>query len=280
MSRYDGLIIPRSYSEYINKTDAATLSAAIAQAMQLGGVSDAYPTANSTKIAQSGGIFKAAQILAADSTTITGATISAGSIVRVFFTAAITGSDASTALVLTYNGVDITVKVNKNGELSNFTAAGKNYTYLQSYTTLEMYYDGTNFVIIGNPVVISTTDYTIYTDGSKSYKKNYVDNKFKTKSILGESSTSISNALAQISSDDVQAAVVTAAASFIQNRSNNTGGTVLLSANGGDLFPMSWCKTSNSYWSFSVYRLKINETTWFIYGSYVYGAYAVRLEEI
>ena len=34
MSRYDGLIIPRSYSEYINKTDAATLS----QALQLGGV--------------------------------------------------------------------------------------------------------------------------------------------------------------------------------------------------------------------------------------------------
>ena len=34
MSRYDGLIIPRSYSEYINKTDAATLS----QALQLAGV--------------------------------------------------------------------------------------------------------------------------------------------------------------------------------------------------------------------------------------------------
>ena len=26
MSRYDGLIIPRSYSEYLNKTDSATLS--------------------------------------------------------------------------------------------------------------------------------------------------------------------------------------------------------------------------------------------------------------
>ena len=34
MSRYDGLIIPRSYSEYINKTDAATLS----QALQLNNV--------------------------------------------------------------------------------------------------------------------------------------------------------------------------------------------------------------------------------------------------
>ena len=34
MSRYDGLIIPRSYSEYINKTDAATSS----QALQLNSV--------------------------------------------------------------------------------------------------------------------------------------------------------------------------------------------------------------------------------------------------
>ena len=34
MSRYDGLIIPRSYNEYINKTDAATLQ----QALQLPGV--------------------------------------------------------------------------------------------------------------------------------------------------------------------------------------------------------------------------------------------------
>jgi hypothetical protein len=34
MSRYDGLIIPRSYSEYINKTDAATLQ----QALQISGV--------------------------------------------------------------------------------------------------------------------------------------------------------------------------------------------------------------------------------------------------
>lgn len=52
MSRYDGLIIPRSYSEYINKTDAATLS----QALQLSGVMDNAPTAGSSKAARSGGI--------------------------------------------------------------------------------------------------------------------------------------------------------------------------------------------------------------------------------
>ena len=55
MSRYDGLIIPRSYSEYINKTDAATLS----QALQLGGVLDSAPTEDSVKAVKSGGVFNA-----------------------------------------------------------------------------------------------------------------------------------------------------------------------------------------------------------------------------
>lgn len=55
MSRYDGLIIPRSYSEYINKTDAATLS----QALQLPSVMDSTPTENSNRPAKSGGIYTA-----------------------------------------------------------------------------------------------------------------------------------------------------------------------------------------------------------------------------
>ena len=55
MSRYDGLIIPRSYSEYINKTDAATLL----QALQLSGVMDNVPTAGSNHPVKSGGIYSA-----------------------------------------------------------------------------------------------------------------------------------------------------------------------------------------------------------------------------
>lgn len=58
MSRYDGLIIPRSYSEYINKTDAATLS----QALQLNGVMDSRPTENSNNAVRSNGLY---QVLAA-----------------------------------------------------------------------------------------------------------------------------------------------------------------------------------------------------------------------
>lgn len=52
MSRYDGLIIPRSYSDYINKTDAATLL----QALQLSGVMDAAPTAGSNHPVKSDGL--------------------------------------------------------------------------------------------------------------------------------------------------------------------------------------------------------------------------------
>jgi len=55
MARYDGLIIPRSYSEYINKTDAATLL----QALQLSGVMDNAPTANSNHPTKSGGVYTA-----------------------------------------------------------------------------------------------------------------------------------------------------------------------------------------------------------------------------
>ena len=55
MAKYDGLIIPRSYSEYINKTDAATHQ----QAHQLSGVLDDAPTEDSVKAVKSGGVFNA-----------------------------------------------------------------------------------------------------------------------------------------------------------------------------------------------------------------------------
>lgn len=52
MSRYDGLIIPRSYSEYINKTDAATLQ----QALQLSGVLSEAVAAGDNKAVTSGAV--------------------------------------------------------------------------------------------------------------------------------------------------------------------------------------------------------------------------------
>ena len=111
------------------------------------------------------------QAVIANSTTLTGAPLKTGNIVRVHFTADITGVNTTTALSLSYNGTSKTVKVPKDGALANFTAQNMGgsptvYKYLQAYTTLELLYDGTNFVIIGNPVVISSSDYTIYADGS------------------------------------------------------------------------------------------------------------------
>ena len=55
MSRYDGLIIPRSYSEYINKTDAATLQ----QALQLSGVLSGAVAAGDNKAVKSSAVYEA-----------------------------------------------------------------------------------------------------------------------------------------------------------------------------------------------------------------------------
>ena len=168
MSRYDGLIIPRSYSEYINKTDAATLG----QALQLPSVMDSTPTENSNRPVKSGGIFAANAVIMASSTTLSGVAISAGSVVRVLFTADLTGSDATTGLTLTYNGDAYAVKVGKNGALANFNAYKVEsgvYKYLQAHTTLELMFDGSQFVIMGNPVVISNADSSVMADGSLTY---------------------------------------------------------------------------------------------------------------
>ena len=109
---------------------------------------------------------------AADSTTIKGAELFQGCSIKVLFTSAITGSNTTSPLTINYNNVDITVKVGKNGALADFVAynTGSGYVYCQAYTTLELLFDGNNFVIMGNPVVISNSDYTVYTDGLTTYK--------------------------------------------------------------------------------------------------------------
>lgn len=128
---------------------------------------------------------KRTQIISADSKTITGTPLKTGNVVRVFFTADITGSDTTTALALTYNGTSKNVKVPKDGSLVNFTAQNMGgspvvYKYCQAYTELELLYDGTNFIIMGNPKVISNVDYSIYADGSITY---YVTS-YKTKRLI------------------------------------------------------------------------------------------------
>jgi hypothetical protein len=123
---------------------------------------------------------------AADSTTIKGAELFQGCSIKVLFTSAITGSNTTSPLTINYNNVDITVKVGKNGALVDFVAynTGSGFIYCQAYTTLELLFDGNNFVIMGNPVVISNSDYTVYTDGSIVYSANYINaNKLNSKKI-------------------------------------------------------------------------------------------------
>jgi hypothetical protein len=109
----------------------------------------------------------------AASSVVNGAPIRIGSTVRVLFTQDLAGT-ANTGLVLAYNGVGIPVMVGKNGSLGAFlpfNVDSGTYKYLQAYTTLEMMFDGTQFIVLGNPVVLSTSEYTIYTDGFY-YSKN------------------------------------------------------------------------------------------------------------
>ena len=55
MSKYDGLIIPRGYNDYISKTDAATL----VNALQLSGVMSNSPAKGSSLPVKSGGVWDA-----------------------------------------------------------------------------------------------------------------------------------------------------------------------------------------------------------------------------
>ena len=118
----------------------------------------------------------------AASSVVNGAPVRVGSTVRIMFTADIVGANTSTVLTLKYNGVDIPVRVGKNGALADFNAyevSSGVYKYLQAYTTLEMMFDGTQFIIIGNPVVLSSADYTIYPDGAITYSGLYTSTEKK-----------------------------------------------------------------------------------------------------
>lgn len=109
----------------------------------------------------------------ASGTTLTGPTLGTGFAIRILFTAEITGLNASSPLTINYNGQDYTVKVAKNGNLINFIAKAFTenndtvYKYLQAYTVLELVYNGSNLVIVGNPIVLSGNDYKYYADGSE-----------------------------------------------------------------------------------------------------------------
>lgn len=114
-------------------------------------------------------INKRNQAVIASNTTLTGAPLKTGNVVRAYFTADLVAANSSTALSLSYNSVSYPVKVPKDGALVNYTpfeVEENTYKYLQAYTTLELLYDGTNLIVLNNPVVISGSGFNIHADGS------------------------------------------------------------------------------------------------------------------
>lgn len=111
-------------------------------------------------------------VITATSLSVSGPDLADGDVVRVMFTTDIAGSDTTTPLALTWNSgaTPVPVKAMKNGSLVGMYAieyAANLYRYISAYATLELVYDETNaqFVVMGNPVVLSGPDYTIYADG-------------------------------------------------------------------------------------------------------------------
>ena len=111
----------------------------------------------------------AVSCILASSQTITGPAIGTGAVIKIMFTADIAGTDTTTGFSLAYNGVSIPVKANKDGALVSFKAyetLANIYKYLQAYTVLDLVYDGTQFIIIGNPAVLTAELYNVYANGT------------------------------------------------------------------------------------------------------------------
>lgn len=97
-----------------------------------------------------------------------GPTLKANMNLKFLFTTTMTGTDTTTGMKISYNGTTVDLKAVKEGALVDVKAhelTSGNYSYIQAFTTIEVIYYGGNFVIVGNPVVLSGGDYTIYADG-------------------------------------------------------------------------------------------------------------------
>lgn len=133
-----------------------------------------------------GGSSARSAVISTSTTVINNIPIVNNSSIKVMFTADISDTNATggiTPFEINYNGVSIPVKANKNGTLVDILAKEVQtniWKYLQAYTTLELIYqsdyDGQGnpaFIILGNPILLSSSDYTIYANGLKAVYKEY-----------------------------------------------------------------------------------------------------------
>lgn len=130
-----------------------------------------------------GGSSSGSSVIPTSTIVINNIPIANNSAIKVMFTSDISDTNTPggvTPLEITYNGDSIPVKANKNGTLVDVLAKEVQtniWKYLQAYTTLELIYqsdyDGLGnpaFIISGNPILLSSSDYTIYADGYKGHK--------------------------------------------------------------------------------------------------------------
>jgi hypothetical protein len=109
------------------------------------------------------------------SISVSGPALQSNISLKLFFTGDIIGSDDSTGLSIAYNGSSpIPLMANRHGSLTALKAkkvatSPDVYKYIQAYTTIEVFYDGTQFIVMGNPIVLSdssaNSSYTVYADG-------------------------------------------------------------------------------------------------------------------
>lgn len=104
-----------------------------------------------------------------------------GQTIKICFANGHEASNSTDYMTLNVNSTGpVPIVSNQNGTLANLPihelTAGT-YSVLMANVTLEMYYTSNGFnsnpawVVIGNPVVLSSTDYTIYADGYKATKR-------------------------------------------------------------------------------------------------------------
>lgn len=143
MSRYDGLIIPRSYSEYINKTDAATLQ----QALQLSGVLSGAVAAGDNKAVTSNAVNRALAGYVKSKTTLINASTNnpSGTITNKFLVKKSIISFSKFKLVLLSNASKLFIV---EGCLANWSNFIKVYVDVKSDSIENISYDNTTEQLI------------------------------------------------------------------------------------------------------------------------------------
>lgn len=135
-----------------------------------------------------GGSTSGVSVITTATTTVNNIPLSNNDSIQLLFTADISDTNATggvTPLAITYNNVSVPLKVSKNGVLTDIFAheiLTNIWKYLQAYTVLDLIYlsdyDGNGnpaFIVKGNPILLSSSDYTIYANGYN--EQEYVRNQ-------------------------------------------------------------------------------------------------------